>query len=213
MSRPRINLNLQYKTILIAAAVLLLAIACLWFFRKETGPLLSREAAEQALLEEYPGSIANLSQQSGNYMAELQTAQGMYEVKLDGATGEIISIVQLKAVPTPAPTPTPGIQPAPDASGAPVVSATPPGGAASATPPAPSPSPPQRVVSEAEAVKLALQEVPGEADDVDTGINEAGAFYLVEIKTPDDREAVVQVDAISGNIRSVTWEEPDDDNE
>lgn len=211
MNRPRINLNLQYKTILIAAAVLLLAIACLWFFRKETGPLLSREAAEQALLEEYPGSIATLSQQSGNYIAELQTAQGLYEVKLNGATGEIISIVLLQAVPTPAPTA--AVQPTPVASGAPVASATPPAGAASATPPAPSPSPPQRVVSEAEAVKLALQEVPGEADDVDTGINEAGAFYLVEIKTPDDREAVVQVDAISGNIRSVTWEEPDDDNE
>lgn len=211
MSRPRINWNIQYKTILIAAAVLLLAIACLWFFRKETGPLLSREAAEQALLEEYPGTIQQLGEQAGNYAAKLQTAQGLYEVKLDGATGEIISIVLLQAVPTPAPTPQ--VQPTPGASGAPVVSATPPAGAASATPPAPSPSPPQRVVSEAEAVKLALQEVPGEADDVDTGINEAGAFYLVEIKTPDDREAVVQVDAISGNIRSVTWEEPDDDNE
>ncbi|MBY0014662.1 PepSY domain-containing protein [Paenibacillus typhae] len=211
MSRPRIHLNIPYKTILIATAVLLLAIACLWFFRKETGPLLSREAAEKALLEEYPGSIANLSQQSGNYMAELKTAQGLYEVKLDGATGEIISIVLVQAVSAPAPTAE--VQPAPDASGAPVVSATPPAGAASATPAAPSPSPLQRVVSEAEAVKLALQEVPGEADDVDTGINEAGAFYLVEIKTPDDREAVVQVDAISGNIRSVTWEEPDDDHE
>ncbi|CAM4517546.1 PepSY domain-containing protein [Paenibacillus typhae] len=211
MSRPRIHLNIPYKTILIAAAVLLLAIACLWFFRKETGPLLSREAAEQALLEEYPGTIQQLSERAGNYAAKLQTAQGLYEVKLDGATGEIISIVLLQAVP--APGPTPEVQPSPDASGAPVVSASPPAGAASATPPAPSTSPPQRVVSEAEAVKLALQEVPGEADDVDTGINEDGAFYLVEISTPDDREAVVQVDAISGNIRSVTWEEPDDDHE
>ncbi|OMF86644.1 PepSY domain-containing protein [Paenibacillus sp. FSL R7-0273] len=211
MSRPRINLKNQYKTILIAAAVLLLAIACLWFLRKETDPLLSREEVEQALLQEYPGKIEYLSQQSGNYMAELQTAQGLYEVKLDGATGGIISIVQVQAVPTPAPTPE--VQPTPAASGAPVVSAAPSAGAASASPAVPSPSPPQRVVSEAEAIKLALQEVPGEADDVDTGINEAGAFYLVEIKTPDDREAVVQVDAISGTIRSVTWEEPDDDNE
>lgn len=145
MSRPRINLKNQYKTILIAAAVLLLAIACLWFLRKETDPLLSREEVEQALLQEYPGKIEYLSQQSGNYMAELQTAQGLYEVKLDGATGGIISIVQVQAVPTPAPTPE--VQPTPAASGAPVVSAAPSAGAASASPAVPSPSPPQRVVS------------------------------------------------------------------
>ncbi|WP_052380744.1 PepSY domain-containing protein [Paenibacillus camerounensis] len=209
MSRNQTNRSFKYKAMLVAAAVLLLAIACLWFFRKETGTLLSKEAVEQALLQEYPGKIEYLSQQSGNYLAELQTAQGLYEIKLDGATGGIISIVQLQAAPTPVPTPE--VQPTPAASGAPVVSAAPSAGAASASPAVPSPSPPQRVVSEAEAVKLALQEVPGEADDVDTGISEAGAFYLVEINTSDGREAVVQVDAISGAIRSVTWEEPDDD--
>ncbi|MEK5447789.1 PepSY domain-containing protein [Paenibacillus sp. FSL R7-0331] len=199
MSIKRVNRSLIYKVIIIAAAVLLLAAAGIWFFRNESGQQLSRQAAEQKLLQVYSGSIQQMSQQAGSFVAELQTSQGLYELKLDGVTGDIISIVRLQAASTPAPTP--------EAQATPVASAAP-----SASPAAPSPSPAQRVVSEAEAVKLALQEVPGEADDVDTGINEAGAFYLVEINTSDGREAVVQVDAISGAIRSVTWEEPDDDN-
>ncbi|WP_342564338.1 PepSY domain-containing protein [Paenibacillus sp. FSL R7-0345] len=200
MSRQQMNKRRLYRTSLIVIAVLLLAAACWQLFRGDSGQLLGREAAEQKLLQEYPGTIQKLNQEAGGYVAELQTAQGLYELKLDGITGEIISIKQLQAVSTPEPQPTPA------------VSAVPSAGAASASPAAPSPSPPQRVVSEAEAIRLALQEVPGVADDVDTGINESGAFYLVEVNTPDDREAVVQVDAISGNIRSVTWEEPDDDN-
>lgn len=189
----------MYKAGLITAAGLLLVLAALWLLdRKESEPLLTRAQAEQAILDEYPGQLENLRLQSGNYTGELLTAQGRYELKLDGATGEIISIVLLKRADEPAVQPTAAASPVPTS------------GAAATPSPAPPPTA-AGVVSEKEAARLALKEVPGEVDDVDTEIDDSGAFYLVEIHTPDGREAVVQVNAISGSIMSVTWEEPDED--
>lgn len=199
VNNKRSTKSLLYKAVIILAVLIVLVLAALWISGNESEQLLSREQAEQAVLKEYAGTVESLRLQSGKYVAELETAQGLYELKLDGATGEILSIVLLKRAAEPA------VQPTPAASQAPA------GGATAAPSPAPSPSA-QRVVSEDEAVRLALQEVAGEPDDVDTGINDSGAFYLVEIKTSDGREAVVQVNAISGSIMSVTWEEPDGDN-
>ncbi|WNS41425.1 PepSY domain-containing protein [Paenibacillus sp. MMS20-IR301] len=194
----------KFKLLFITGIVLILVLAGLSLFRKESDPLLTEQQAKQALLKEYPGSIQSFSQKSGKYAAELQTLQGLYELQLDGTTGEIVSIILLKPAASAAVTPAPA-----PSSGTVAGGGTEPSLSPSAAP-APSASP-QRVVSETEAVRLALQEVPGEADDVDTGIDESGAYYLVEVNTADGREAVVQVDAISGQIRSVAWEAPDDD--
>ncbi|WP_052429326.1 PepSY domain-containing protein [Paenibacillus borealis] len=199
VNTKRVNKSLIYKAVIITVALLLLVFAALRISGNQSVQLLSREQAEQAVLKEYAGNVESLKLQSGKYVAELETAQGLYELKLDGATGEILSIVLLKR------TAEPSVPPTPSASQAPA------GGTTDTPSPAPSPSA-QRVVSEDEAVRLALQEVAGKLDDVDTGINESGAFYLVEINTSDGREAVVQVNAISGSIMSVTWEEPDVDN-
>ncbi|MEK4853462.1 PepSY domain-containing protein [Paenibacillus sp. FSL H7-0756] len=196
MKQKPTNKSKMYKAVIGMVVLLLLAWGAFWMFRKDSEPLLSRDQATMAVLSEYPGKVDNLKLQAGAYVAELQTEQGRYELKLDGVTGEILSIVLLKRTDEPAVLPTPAATPAPS------------GGAAVTPSPVPSPAA-QSVVSEAEAVRLALLEVPGELDDVDTGIDAAGAYYLVEIHTSDGREAVVQVNAISGHIMSVTWEEPD----
>ncbi|WP_405107305.1 PepSY domain-containing protein [Paenibacillus sp. FSL K6-1217] len=196
MNRNQVNKRMIFNVVMGIAALLLLALAAFWMFGKDSEPLLSQDQAEQAVLSEYAGKVDSLKLQAGAYVAELQTEQGRYELKLDGVTGEILSIVLLKHADEPAVQPTSAASPAPS------------GGAAPTRSPAPTPAA-QSLVSEEEAVRLALLEVPGELDDVDTGIDAAGAFYLVEIHTSDGREAVVQVNAISGKIMSVTWEEPD----
>ncbi|MBM7606326.1 putative membrane protein YkoI [Metabacillus crassostreae] len=75
-----------------------------------------------------------------------------------------------------------------------------------------------RVISEAEAITLAQQHVNGMADDVDY-VEPADPtitpYFLIEVEVSNEKEGVVQVDAITGQIRSVTWEaadEGDDDN-
>ncbi|MCM3135634.1 PepSY domain-containing protein [Paenibacillus polysaccharolyticus] len=66
-------------------------------------------------------------------------------------------------------------------------------------------------LSEKQAEQKALARVPGEVDDVELrGTNSGNPYYLVEIDLEDGREATVQVNAISGAIRSVTWDKDDD---
>ncbi|MEC0126381.1 PepSY domain-containing protein [Paenibacillus pabuli] len=66
-------------------------------------------------------------------------------------------------------------------------------------------------LSEKEAKQKALAKVPGEVDDIELrGTNSGNPYYLVEIDLDDGREAIVQVNAISGAIRSVTWDDDED---
>ncbi|WP_338541043.1 PepSY domain-containing protein [Paenibacillus tundrae] len=66
-------------------------------------------------------------------------------------------------------------------------------------------------LSEKQAEQKALARVPGEVDDIELrGTNSGNPYYLVEIDLEDGREAIVQVNAISGAIRSVTWDEDED---
>ena len=66
---------------------------------------------------------------------------------------------------------------------------------------------PSKILSEAEAGKIALGEVEGIIDDIDLESNDRYPFYLIDIETKDDREAVVQIDAATGKVLSVTWDD------
>ncbi|WP_409275257.1 PepSY domain-containing protein [Neobacillus sp. SCS-31] len=67
-------------------------------------------------------------------------------------------------------------------------------------------NPPKRV-TENEAIAAAQKEVNGEIDDVDIETESGQTFYLIEIKTPDDNEATVQIHAITGEVMAVTWDD------
>jgi len=62
------------------------------------------------------------------------------------------------------------------------------------------------VLSEQQAIKIALQQLNGEIDSVDYEETEDGGYYLVEIETKEE-EAVFQIHAISGKVMSVSWDE------
>lgn len=71
-----------------------------------------------------------------------------------------------------------------------------------------------RLLTEKEASKLALAKIPGVVDDVELrGTKNGVPYYLIEIELTDGREATVEVNAISGEVRSVTWDsdKADDD--
>ncbi|WP_458118825.1 PepSY domain-containing protein [Paenibacillus sp. Z6-24] len=71
---------------------------------------------------------------------------------------------------------------------------------------------PSGVISAEKAEQIALQQVRGTVDDTDYehGDKQGQRYYLVEIDTADDREATVQINAISGEVMSVTWDEADE---
>lgn len=78
--------------------------------------------------------------------------------------------------------------------------------------PAASKPAPQKTVllTEQQAVQIALRQLKGEIDDVDFVETSEGGYYLVEIEIdvedgPD--QATYQIHAISGKIMSVTWDD------
>ncbi|WP_286230885.1 PepSY domain-containing protein [Neobacillus mesonae] len=62
-------------------------------------------------------------------------------------------------------------------------------------------------VSEAEASKIALKQVKGKVDDIELEESGGTSYYLVDIDTEDDREATIQIHAITGEVLSVTWDD------
>lgn len=78
---------------------------------------------------------------------------------------------------------------------------------------------PVRLISEKQAMKAALTKISGTVDDVELRKDRNGVpYYLVDIERSDGREATVEVNAITGVVRSFTLEQaevdtPDSDDE
>ncbi|MCP3740525.1 PepSY domain-containing protein [Rossellomorea sp. BNER] len=64
-------------------------------------------------------------------------------------------------------------------------------------------NPPKRL-SEKEAQEIALEQVPGNIDDIELEELNGQTYYLVEIEVDEDQEAVVQINAISGEVMTIT---------
>lgn len=63
------------------------------------------------------------------------------------------------------------------------------------------------IITEDEAIKIALKQVKGQINDVDLETDDYLNYYLVEIDTQDEREATVQIHAITGEVLSITWDD------
>jgi uncharacterized membrane protein YkoI len=65
---------------------------------------------------------------------------------------------------------------------------------------------PASIITEKEAASIALSRVNGEIDDIELGEKGGISYYLVEVETEDD-DATVQINAISGEVMSISWED------
>lgn len=168
-------------------------IGLLWRPWQKKEPLLTEDQANEAVLAEYPGEIDGATFLEGSaYRVKLKLATGTYEVAVNAYGEGIIGIERLEVVkpseqPSPEPTPTPEPEQSPDSGGQTSVSVTAP-----------------------EAGQLALQEIAGVIQEIELKESKGIRYYLVEMDTADDREAVVQVNAITGAIMSVTWDDEED---
>jgi uncharacterized membrane protein YkoI len=69
-----------------------------------------------------------------------------------------------------------------------------------------------RILTEAEAISIAEEHVKGTVDEVDfyEPPNQT-PYYLVEVEINEDQEAVLQIDAYTREIKTVSWEPHDED--
>lgn len=76
------------------------------------------------------------------------------------------------------------------------------------TPPAQEAPKPSVRLTPSEAANIALNEIPGELDDdIEFEETQDGGYYMVQVEAGDDREADIQVHAITGEILTVSWDD------
>lgn len=69
-----------------------------------------------------------------------------------------------------------------------------------------------RILTETEAITIAEEHVKGTVDEVDfyEPPNQT-SYYLVEVEINEDQEAVLQIDAYTREIKNVSWEDHEED--
>jgi uncharacterized membrane protein YkoI len=145
--------------------------------------MLTEEEAEKLVKERYHGNISSIKLANQQYHIELEEQNHLYSMKLDSSSGKVLSFTQIgttTTLPTPAETP-PQQDEIPE-------------------------EPPKRL-SEKEAVEIAQTQVQGEVDDIWLETENNQTYYLIKIETNDDREATVQIHAITGDVMSVAWDD------
>lgn len=162
---------------------------------------LTLDEAKQEVLSQYEGEIISAELNGRSYLVRLQSNTGLYELNVDKDNAGITSIKSIERYESQIPegTASPNVNPSTDPPPTP-----------STDSPDISPTPnPAVLLNEDEASKLALKKVNGTVTDVDIEKVQGKWYYFVEINTPDGREADVQLNAASGAIISVTWDDND----
>lgn len=67
--------------------------------------------------------------------------------------------------------------------------------------------PSSQILTKEDAARIALQKVNGEVDDIDIEQSNGLTYFLVEVKQKHAKDATVQINAISGEVMSITWED------
>ncbi|GEN45354.1 PepSY domain-containing protein [Alkalibacillus haloalkaliphilus] len=72
---------------------------------------------------------------------------------------------------------------------------------------------PDTVVSEEEAVEIVLSEIEGDVTYVELREIEGSLYYFMTVILNEEEQAIAQVNAFSGEIHSVAWEEREEEND
>ncbi|MFC0394272.1 PepSY domain-containing protein [Paenibacillus mendelii] len=179
--------------------------------RTETKPGITLNEAKQEVLNQYEGTIVSAESNGSSYLVRLQSETGLYELNVDKDHADITGIKSIERY----------TDSVPDGTSSPDNNQpTDPGTNPSPTPTSPTDLPDKETVlnpdvflNEDEAAKLALSKVDGTVTDLDIEKTHGKWYYIIEVETPDGREADVQINAASGAIQSVTWDDEDDDKE
>ncbi|MEW9669304.1 PepSY domain-containing protein [Ammoniphilus sp. 3BR4] len=163
---------------IILLAIVLFIPFRLWGGLNPSAETMSKEEVQEFIKNSYQGETTAIDLKGDQYLIEMNRENVLYNVALDAYTGEVLSLSR--------------IDPKPE----------------DQTEETPNPNNEQpKTLTEQEAAEIALKEVNGRVEDVDFETFNDNSFYLVEIETEDDREAVVQIHAITGKVLTITWDD------
>jgi uncharacterized membrane protein YkoI len=209
---------------------LFIVVGLVWKPSVDQADALTKEAVEEAVLEQYPGEVINTTLLGDVYKMQLKTETGLYVLKVDSLNGEIVSlellnknvvsVVENKDIQTKedtskenAPTSNLPIEENDSPNG---TVETEPSGSSSTIAVIPNANAPigknpsvesNKIITIEQATAIATKHVNGIVDDIELRKLSKESYYLVEIDTVNGREVVVQVNAITGIIMSVIWDD------
>lgn len=206
---------------MIGAGVLLIAILIgvqKWQEGSVAAEALTKEEAQRMVEEKYSGKVLNITMEDQQFNVDLEREDVIYKVLIDGNSGEVLSLEKLqnketvdketadsKKTDSPSKEQIEETPPKPNEK-EPVQQN--PGDQGKVTESIKTEEPPKKL-SENEAVQIALTQIQGEIDDVEIRNINGAAYYFVEVESGDDREGLVQIHAITGEVKSITWDEED----
>ncbi|WP_338471997.1 PepSY domain-containing protein [Niallia sp. XMNu-256] len=153
---------------------------------------LTAQEAKEIAQQRYSGLVQEIKQEADHYVIQLERITGLYELQINAETGEVSSLKRLKEKEAEKNVePTPSQQQGTEEE-APVEEV-------------------QSRLTEEKAAEIALKEVPGEVDDIDVENINGITYFLVDVEVNDGREATVEINGITGEVQSLTWDEDDDD--
>jgi uncharacterized membrane protein YkoI len=195
----------QYKKWITGFAVMAIVATLVWLVLRimPSTESLSIADAKSQIQDLYSGEIIEISEQPTTYMITMELDKGTYEIEMNRETGDISRMIR-KTVTASKDVETDS----PEKSNQP-----------STNPEEPNKDenteqkpdvivpPPPTIITEDEAISIALQNVNGEFDDIKLKQSGDLTYYLVEIETDDRKEATVQIHAISGELLSISWDD------
>ena len=166
----------------VGVSVAVIAIAMVVFFavnQLTTPNVLSKNDITTQIKKSYQGDILSIVEEQKTYIASFKKQGSVFEVTIDRENGQFshLTLVQKNIEEPPA---------------------------EQTTEPKPEVKP--SVLTEQQAIDIALKEVPGELDSVEFEITTDGGNYLIEIEQGDN-EIVVQIHAITGKLLSIQYED------
>ncbi|MCY7484008.1 PepSY domain-containing protein [Paenibacillus alvei] len=151
-------------------------------------PLSAVEAASK-VKNMYKGEIAGVVELSSAYRVTMVLDSGTYVVSIEKNNGKIKGMARTKKTALKPEAKPPAVQ------------------SDKQKPPTAAKPEPKKRISEKEAIAIALKTVNGKVDDIDLIQSGGIAYYLIEIDQEDGADGTVQINAITGEVKSVTWDD------
>lgn len=206
-----------------------------WLQPEARAEAMTKEEAQKLVQEKYSGKVISAVLENDQYTVDIERDTGTYKVEIDAKSGEVLSLKRIgkkaekveaepevdepqkevasNEVEIKQPNEQPKVerQPTPQTSSK---KETPQTSTTDARPPAEKPKSepakveePPKTLTENEAIQIAKGQISGEVDGIELGSVNGIAYYFVEVESGDDQEATIQINAITGEVKSLTWDD------
>jgi len=207
------------KKLGIGAVILLVIMIVVWQISNimtSAEPLTAEEATNK-VKDLYSGEIVEVKEGKELYLITLELETGTYEIEIDRNTGDIGNMTRTA-------TDLAGKEESKDKNSNQEDSQEKPtsensqgsDNQANEKEPEPKPEPAEKkpeepkLISEKEAVAIALKEINGDIEEVELQTSEGITYYLIEVErevNDEDEEATIKINAVTGEVMSIFWEE------